>query len=245
MAFHDRKLYVFFEGSYLIALDPESKQFETLASSRRRERLSPFDDADSFQIVGMMPDPARNRLLFVLYQQPPKPGVAFSPSKDATNGLFEYNWKTKKFTRLVEIRYMRFTACDPDLQGDWILSGSGLGKGDVITFDLKTNQTRVLLGLGTNGSSSKAPIPMTNPLQSPEFPWFHFFAKGDGFFWALEPASAGQVSAKDGKLTMFPEMSVPSNQVLVASWFGVRRVGSSQMLLQNKTGLWLLNLATK
>src|SRR6185436_408827 len=90
LAFHDGKLYAFLEGSYLIALDPESKQFETLASSRRRERLSPFDDAESFQILGMTTDPARDRLLFVLYQRPKTTSLIDAtnhPSKDTTNAI--------------------------------------------------------------------------------------------------------------------------------------------------------------
>ena len=53
----DGKIYAGLEGGYLVEIDPQAQRFETLASSRRKEKLSPFDDGEAFRIPYFFADP--------------------------------------------------------------------------------------------------------------------------------------------------------------------------------------------
>ncbi len=62
----DGKVYAGFADGYLAAIDPQTGQCDVLASSRRKQKLSPFDDGNVFRVPTLVADPARQRLVFVV-----------------------------------------------------------------------------------------------------------------------------------------------------------------------------------
>lgn len=241
LAYRQGKLFAYFQGGYFIALDPQTGQFETLASSRRRERLSPFDDGEPFRILGLHADPDQDRLLILLYQRPNVLDY-YAPdtlaSKDTTNGLWEYNLKTKKFTRHLEL-YLdvvdRVAAVQP---GHWLLSKEH-PLDNVLDFHLKTNKAQFLLGHGLLGPHLRASSPKR---RQPAFPWYHYFWHHDGFLWGVSPHSFGRVSLKDGRLQSFSGFGTELNLSRFVVQPCLARVGPDHLLVQNLSGLWLLEL---
>jgi len=61
----DGELYAGLGGGYLVAYDLKTSSCDVLASSRRKEKLSPFDDGPPFSVRYLVADPPRHRIVFV------------------------------------------------------------------------------------------------------------------------------------------------------------------------------------
>ncbi len=66
LAVLDRKLYAGFADGYLIAYDLQTNRCDVLASSRRKQKLSPFDDSPVFRVPTLIADQARQRVVMVI-----------------------------------------------------------------------------------------------------------------------------------------------------------------------------------
>ena len=60
------QLFVGFEDGYLVKFDLKSGECDIIASSRRKQKLSPFDDAEKFRVPTLVADPKRRRVVFVI-----------------------------------------------------------------------------------------------------------------------------------------------------------------------------------
>jgi hypothetical protein len=80
---------------YLISFDLATRKVDVLASFRRKQKLSPFDDGTAFAIPGMVADPARHRLIVAIQR--------FEPEQQI-NGLWEFRPDTGKWTQLMPMR---------------------------------------------------------------------------------------------------------------------------------------------
>ena len=91
---------------YLAAYDPAVKSCRVLASTMRASPETPLDSLKGgFQIVKIVPDASRNRLLLVLNNGDLQPAT----------GLWEYRLDTEKFRQILSIeRPARFVATDGD-----------------------------------------------------------------------------------------------------------------------------------
>lgn len=58
----DGKIYAGVGEGYLISYDLESRRGDVLASSRRKQKLSPFDDQKPFRVPCLLADPIRQRV---------------------------------------------------------------------------------------------------------------------------------------------------------------------------------------
>lgn len=65
----DGKIYAGFSDGYMASVDPKSGQCDVIASSRRKQKQSPFDDGDVFRVPTLVADPQRQRLVFVIGKQ--------------------------------------------------------------------------------------------------------------------------------------------------------------------------------
>lgn len=94
------KLYIALSGSgaFLIEQAVSGGPAKVLASSARKEKLSPFDDLAPMRLTQMAPDSARNRIVF----------IASSPEwVEGLSGIYEFNLATGKFKQLVPTRAAR------------------------------------------------------------------------------------------------------------------------------------------
>ncbi|HEY4263290.1 MAG TPA: hypothetical protein VGM98_24220 [Schlesneria sp.] len=66
LAVLDSKLFAGFDDGYLAAYDLKADYCEVLASSRRKQKLSPFDDGDPFRVPMLVADSTRDRIVFVI-----------------------------------------------------------------------------------------------------------------------------------------------------------------------------------
>lgn len=66
LAVYENSLYAGFDEGYLIAFDLKTQQTDVIASSRRKQKLSPFDDGPVFRVPALAADPNRRRVVFVV-----------------------------------------------------------------------------------------------------------------------------------------------------------------------------------
>lgn len=76
------------EGGYIVSYDLDAQRCDVIVSSRRTERLSPFDNAKGFVAGGLTADSARHRVLLAVSHQ-------------TEYGVWEYNLKARAFKRLL------------------------------------------------------------------------------------------------------------------------------------------------
>jgi hypothetical protein len=69
IAVMDGKVYAGFADGYLVSINPQTGECDVLASSRRKQKQSPFDDGDVFRVPTLVADPSRQRLVFVIGKQ--------------------------------------------------------------------------------------------------------------------------------------------------------------------------------
>ena len=62
----DGKIYAGVGEGYLISYDLEARRCDVLASSRRKQKLSPFDDRAPFRVPSLVADLSRQRIVFVI-----------------------------------------------------------------------------------------------------------------------------------------------------------------------------------
>jgi hypothetical protein len=82
------------QEGYLIAWDLSKRTCAVLASSRRKERRSPFDDRPPVHAHGLLADPARNRVLLVAFE-------AHSPSP--LNGLWAVDPQSGRLEQILAL----------------------------------------------------------------------------------------------------------------------------------------------
>lgn len=138
LAWLDGKLYAGLGGGYLVGLEPGAGRFEVLASSRRKERGSPFDDRDEFSVPFLVADPGRHRLLFLLYQGPNYVYYSAGTVKGMTSGWWEYDPKAGAFRRRLELFWTSISWVSPVRGGQVLLSGQS----NALFYDLAADKAR-------------------------------------------------------------------------------------------------------
>jgi hypothetical protein len=91
------------KDGYLLKMDLRDGQTQTLVSSRRSERLTPFDDQPALIVRFMVPDPPRNRIVFHAYSH---------EWRAERCGLWEYVPAANAY------RFLMQTECGPDAWGN-------------------------------------------------------------------------------------------------------------------------------
>jgi hypothetical protein len=239
LAHQQGTLFAVLEGGYIIAMDPRTNKFATLASSQRRERLSPFDDGDKFRVHGLFADPPRDRLMLLVEHRLNKPDEFRKDGfpKDNMNGLWEYNLKTKKFTRHVELYFDVVIAASPSRPGHWLLSH--LYNDNVLDFDMHTNRCDVVFGSGLVG-------PTFPHAQKPRLPLVFIYPNSyrqrEGYLWGANPFSFARIALKDGRMDSFPSFMTAMGQTSFLVHADLLSVGDNHLYMQNFTGAWLLEL---
>jgi hypothetical protein len=115
---------------YLAVIDLKTNECKVVASSRRKEKLSPFDDSQPLFSKGFIADPKRKRVLF----------VASIRDRYDVSGLWEFDATSDKLRK--HRSFYLFSTTDFEwacpLPGERILIATG---GETILFDLQTNKS--------------------------------------------------------------------------------------------------------
>jgi hypothetical protein len=131
------KLYAYLgepnKDSAIVAWDIEAKKAAVLASSRRKEKHSPFDDNTPVVSSVMLADAARNRVLF----------SAYSPFiQHPLNGVWAIDTKSDAFNRLFILHHADIGLIGPSsrIEGDQLQMPSAFG---VFRCDLTKKDPRL------------------------------------------------------------------------------------------------------
>jgi hypothetical protein len=233
------KLYAYLDGGYLVAINVESGSFTTLASSRRREQRSPFDDAEVFEVPFLTADPERGRLLFLALQPPPKDAAG----RKGTTGLWEYDAGADRFAQLLEA----IPRMHPGMEGVVLRFGTAPRQGKLllgsfeatIEFDATTNKARLLR------CGKVSPVPALRPdtavVKGSPGPFGVVRLLHDGWLWSFTGTGLTRL-ALDGRLEHFPfvERNVPRLWGPEGSYFDV--LGPDELLVGGAEGLALCTL---
>jgi hypothetical protein len=221
------KLYAGLEGGYLVTYDPGSSRVEVLASSRRKEKVTPFDDREEqFSVPYLVADPERQRVLFVMHEATPKDLYQVGPSKDSTNGLWELNVGTREFRRLVRLyAYPAVSWGSPVHNGRILLSSYQFA----LEFDLARNQPHLLRAFGRVS-------PDLTPERQEHFgvgvP--HLYRQG----WLWSPSPFGRISIPENRQELLAPLVERSG-----FWpTSLDALGEDELLVGDVFTLWVLKL---
>ena len=211
VAFLDGRLYVGAgqperEG-YLAAYEPVTRKVSVLASSRRSEHLSPFDDQPPFCTLWLAADPARHRLLMVVSSTViPSDRI---PDITPCMGIWAYLPSTGEYRRLAPLRL-------PTPPQGFLQDFTWAGRASLDTlavkdsayllalFDLSTD--RLLSACGAWAQKSDAVLPLwrkmspSYPYEIPNGPFFML----DGWFYSSQPFE--RTALANGKREALPPL---------------------------------------
>ncbi len=223
-ALYDGRLYLGLDGGYLISMDPESGKFDVLASSRRKDKVSPFDDGDAFIVMSLVADPKRERLLFVLLQGQTKP--------KSLNGLWSLDPKSKEFTHLLETNGIEYPMSSGMVIDNRLFLAS---VNKAVEYDLATNKHTLLYAWGDPQDKvldQKTALCQETFRGQPT-------SYRDGRMWMTYPLGVVSIEAKKYALLSEPQRSgnTPGGNAET-----IVPVGKDHLLYGTTNAIWLLSL---
>ena len=233
MAWLDGDLYVALNDGYIVRCDLHGGPHEILASSRRKQHLSPFDDGPLFSVPYLAADPKRHRLLCAI--SIPSSVSYIDERRWTSNGLWQYDPAKKSFQQILKIGSFSKPICGGSrICGDSFL----LWCHDVaLRVDLKTDKANVLFANFSGyeivpGIKTDAAIYRNIPVACGGY------AEADGWLWTSWESFV-RVS-KEGKLEQLPlldaKMPVAGYQYLKSTTDGLH------LVVGNRSSIWLLTL---
>jgi hypothetical protein len=235
----DGKLYAYLgepdlngnKESYFISWDIQERKCEVIASSRRKEKLSPFDDNKPLLCSFFRMDAKRKQILFAAHEQHP------------LNGLWAFDVSTKKFRRLFILHNgdVEITSPSARIEGDLLRMPTNMG---VFDYDLAKNDGHLLydgkIRLEVGAIRSAVHAVQQNPAyrQWTNRTWNAkgpFVLAGD-WIWAAEPFS--RRSLPGGA----PELLAPlrPDQKFFQPKEGLQKFDAHRLLVCDSFGLWLV-----
>jgi len=225
------------KDSYVVAWDLKARKCEVLASSRRKDKRSPFDDNTPLVTSTLLTDPARDQILFPVY----------SPfTQHPLNGMWALDVKKDSFSRLFILHHTDISLAGPNMriEGDKLLMASTVGP---FTFDLVKKDQRLLydkkvsLEVGPFRSAlySLGRMPEYHKRTENRFDARQPYLLADGWLWAAVPFSRKSI---DG---VKQELLAPLRPG--QGWFQPTEClqmfhGERQLLVGDPFGLWVLTL---
>jgi hypothetical protein len=205
VAFLDGKLYIgsgeINRAGYIAAYDPDTRKVAILASSRRSEQISPFDDQPPFCTMGFAADPVRHRLLMAVSSDIIPNGKI--PDITPSMGIWNYLPATGEYKQLAPLLL-------PTRGAVWLQYDAWFGPADANTvavkelflmalFDLRNDRLLSVCGPKTARTNAayalwRRPVPdvpgSTTLVNGP------FFIR-DGWFYSARPFE--RLSLADGR----------------------------------------------
>jgi hypothetical protein len=234
------KLYAYLgepdKDSAIIAWDIGAKKCAVLASSRRKEKRSPFDDNTPLVSSVLLADTTRNRVLFSAF---------FPYTQHPLNGVWAIDAKTEAFERLFILHHSDIGLIGPSsrIEGDQLVMPSAFG---VFRFDLVKKEPRLLY--------DKVSLEV-GPLRSAvfglkKFPAYSQWTDGSfnarppyvvvqGWLWAAQPFSRRTL---DGGTEELLAGLRPGQKFFQPTECLQMFQGDRELLIGDSFGLWLVTL---
>lgn len=216
------------KSAFLLSMNLKSGVVDTLASSMRKEHLSPFDDTAPFYTSRLMPDVPRNRIVFMATSRQWKLGRM---------GFWAFDVKGHSFHQLLRAGGLNYSCIgpmrDPFNSKKWAVACGGWMMYDPAT-DKKTVFHQLNIQLNAQYSESITP-------------WDGDFAAvlGD---WIIKPMRSpadkwkpawGRMNLHTGKTQLFPW--VRPLVLPIGSWpLYLSKVDDHRFLVGDESGLWVL-----
>jgi hypothetical protein len=239
LACMDGRLYAYLgerdKDSYVVAWDLKARKCEVLASSRRKEKRSPFDDNTPLVTSFLLPDPARGQVLISV----------FSPfTQHALNGVWALDVKKDTFRRLFILHHADLALVGPGLhlEGDRLVMPSMLG---TFSFDLTRNDQKLLLDgkvaleVGPTRSAvfSAGQMPAIRKRTEDGLTLRPPFVVADGWLWAGQPFARRTLDG--GKEEMLAPLR--RDQKFFQPTESLQRFrGERELLAGDSFGLWVI-----
>lgn len=243
MAVVDDELYAVLDGGYIVCHDLRSASWEILASSRRKEKKSAFDDMNhGWSTRGLIADPIRHRVIF---------SVTCGQAANPMHGLWAIDTKTHAIVQLLATQRMIYGMHELR-SGEILLATYGFRTlGDceapphmVITFDPRTDKGRLIASSGGGGGAA-LPLEATT-LRLQYYSVFEEYgvtglALSDHDLWYQK----GWISRKTKKSGDYPPLQVSGKNVPIV-WHMMAPLPDGRTVLAYNGGdqaLWLLLLS--
>jgi hypothetical protein len=157
----DNKLVAILRGGYIVVYDLAARQCDVIVSSRRAQKVSPFDNAKTLAVAHIIPDPERRRVLFPILQE---------SLEHPNTGTWAYDLKARSFHKLLPTASFRPSSVQ---DGAFALEAfDWLGR-----FDLVHDKLTLLRGKGPGGIVPQTPSGL-DPKFSAAFPGRLFHGGG-------------------------------------------------------------------
>ena len=235
MAELDGKLYMALEGGYLVRCDLHGGPCDVLASSRRKQHLSPFDDGSVFSVPYLAADPKRRRLLCFI--NIPSRTDYIGARRWTKNGLWQYDLVKGSFRQILQI--------NPFSDGG-IVGGSEIHDDQFLLWhhnwalrvDLKTDKANMVFANSSRCEILPGLKTGAAPYKNLPDSWGPY-AEADGWLWSIWDPFARL--SKDGKVEVLPS---PDPKGRNEGRFQYLRTpaDSSRLIVGDHTAMWLLML---
>jgi hypothetical protein len=229
--------HLFGKDSYIVAWDLRQRKCEVLASSRRKEKRSPFDDNRPLLSNFFRTDAKRKQILFAAQAQHP------------LNGLWAFDVQKKTFKRLFILHNADVEIVGPSarIEGDLLRMPTKMG---VFDYDLARNdghlrydggEVRLEVSLLRSAVFGLKGIPFyrrwTNNTWNAAGP----FALADDWLWAAKPFSRRPLDGGE------PELLAPlrPGKKYFQPSECLRKFDDHRLLVGDEFGLWLVPLPEK
>jgi hypothetical protein len=235
LAVYDGKIFAGLADGYLVEIDPNVGKFRMLASSRRKENLSPFDDGEQFHAPFIIADQERKRLLFLLYQRPQfiyyPPNHAFP--REPTNGLWEYRPDSGRFTKHIDLYWGSLDAGAAMADGRLLLSC----RTSALAFDPKTDRSEFLWA-----SYPAGPRLAREAARNKD--WFYPMGTPrlmlNGWLWTS--STFGRVALDQNRQEVYADAFQKKDAAAPGASETLLQVAPDQLIAADRDGLWLLHL---
>jgi tetratricopeptide (TPR) repeat protein len=226
LAVLDRKLYAALKGGYIVAYDLDTRHCEVLASSRRKENRSPFDDSQVFAVYSLLADPERHRLLFLVERQ--------GAGHEKVDGLWILDADKNTFQQRQRMPVNWFSWASPIRDGHVFLSGQMESLAD---YDLARDSIQFLWNPPANAPLAGQPAPLKGTFDT----WPPFLYR-EGKIWTGRPL--GTLHIASGRREVFPLLIEQDPFPRFASPLGCFEFldHERRLLIANELGMWLAEL---
>jgi hypothetical protein len=223
----DNTLVAALEGGYVITHDLMTGRTETIASSRRAEKLSPFDNAGPFRFAALAADPKRQRVLFTLN---------LNSRNDPKGGLWEFSLATRQFKKLQPI----ISGAWSPVQGEriYLLQVDGINRleGGLVAYDLAANQFTLVHGKAPKEYGNLKSTAMPAELSIP----FARYLLHQNYYWSVSPF--GRYSLDGKQEDFYPSLRDLSWKYSFSARVSLQAVSPSELLIGDSSGLYLVRL---